>query len=85
MKAIFRASYSIPEHRIEAGDFVVVRPGDLHPVEVVSRRDRHVLVRLMGDGHLDRMTLLSGELLHPFPPPVLPPSFRQPSGLRVLR
>lgn len=62
---------AIPE--AEPGDHLVVRITDpIAPVELVKRFDRHVLIRLMGDGALDRMRLLAGELMEPGPPPAGP-------------
>lgn len=74
--AVYLVLDDIPEHGLDAGDFVVLRPSDPIPVEIVKRRDRAMLRRLMSDGHLGRMERLSGGGPAPVPPmtPRLGPS-----------
>lgn len=63
MSAVYLVLSPLPEIQALPGDHVVVRtPDDRSPVEVVKRFDRHTLVRLMGDGRLDQMKLVAGEL-----------------------
>lgn len=80
-KAIYRAPLPIPAEGIETGDLVIVRPSDpTFPVEIVKRRDRHALVRLMGEGHLEAMILLGGDLAPPLSPARAP---RRPEQQRL--
>lgn len=55
---IYRATTALPPD-VDVGDFVVVRPSDPIPVEIVKRRNRKYLLHLMRDGHLREMELLS--------------------------
>lgn len=85
-KAIYRSPYAIPAEGIEAGDYVVIRPSDPdRPVEILRWRDRHALVRIMGDGHLDRMILIGGDLAEPCSPPQQHPLFPLSAGPRLVR
>lgn len=73
MKAVFRAGYPIPEIGVESGDLVFVRPGDpVAPLQVVKQYGHHTLCRLMGSGHLDRMTLIRSDR------PLIPLRSREP-------
>jgi len=85
MEAVYVTHYPIPELGAEPGDHLVVEAGQpSYPLHVVKAFDHHALVRLMGDGHLDRLTLVSGEASRPEP---LAPSepFRKPRRLRMIR
>lgn len=62
MEAVYLTHYPIPELGALPGDHLVVELSDPQtPLSVVRGHDRHALLRLMGGGHLDRLTLVSGE------------------------
>lgn len=70
MKAVYEATEAIPELDVLPGDRLVVRPGHpTAPLAVVKRYGHHSLVRLMGDGWLDRLTPI-----HTSPPLTQSPS-----------
>lgn len=77
MEAVYLAHYPIPEIGALPGDHLVVELSDpIAPLSVVRDHDRHALVRLMGEGHLDRLTLVSGVAVAPSGAPALRPSAR---------
>lgn len=97
MKAVYEASYAIPELGVEPGDLIVVRPS--HPTNplLVSRRHHRSRLVLLLD-HLDhfRPIEISGagspeqaedqlrqRLLQPLPLPLPSLAVRRP--LRVVR
>lgn len=62
MKAVYEATYAIPELGVEVGDRIVVRPSHpTAPLSVVRRFGHHALVRFMGEGHLDALRVLHTE------------------------
>lgn len=64
MEAVYVTHYPIPELGAQPGDHLVVKPAHPRtPLQVVRNFDRHALVRLLGAGHLDRLTLVAGELV----------------------
>lgn len=82
MKAIYEATYDVPELGVEAGDFLVVRPGDpTTPVRLMIRMGHEELVQLMphlGDFILHETSGVSQ-------PAVLPRRRRNSQPLRLIR
>lgn len=85
MEAVYVTHYPIPELGAEPGDHLVVEPSAPDfPLQVVRNFDRHTLVRLMGSGHLERLSLVAGELV-PRPSPSVRPALPSRPRLAVIR